>query len=242
MRYGIFSDVHSNTEALEAVIAAYKKESIDIYLCVGDIVGYASEPNKCAEAVKALVCFTVSGNHDWASVGLLSLAYFNYYAKKAISWTKDKLKEEAFSFLASLKLLYRNADLTMVHGTLSNPGEFDYMADSEIARETFGLMETNVCFVGHTHVPGAFVRKNNRQITYLKETRFKIAQDNKYIIDVGSVGQPRDGDPRSVYCIYDTDKEEICLKRVAYDTRVARNKIIAAGLPSFLGNRLLVGN
>ncbi len=241
MRYGIFSDVHSNVEALDAVIRAYKKEDIDKYLCVGDVVGYAANPKECIERVKALVMITVAGNHDWASVDLFSVDYFNDYAREAIFWNKRNLDDNSRLFLESLELVYKNEDFILVHGTLDNPQDFSYMTDSYIASQTFRLMETNICFVGHLHVAGIFIEDKARRTYYREEGRIDIKDENKYIVNVGSVGQPRDSNPKAAYCIYDTDKKEILIKRVAYDVETTRKKIIDVGLPKFLGDRLLVG-
>jgi predicted phosphodiesterase len=241
MRYGILSDIHSNIEALNAVVAALKKEKIDTYLCIGDVVGYASNPKECIEIVKPLANIIIAGNHDWAAVDLFALDYFNPYAKEAILWTKNILDHKDRYFLEYLKLVYKNNDLILVHGTLSNPQEFDYMANVYAAKETFSLMENDICFVGHTHVAGVFIKDKNSSIDYSQDSSISIRPGNKYIVNAGSVGQPRDRNPKAAYCIYDTNKKEIHIKRVDYDTEAARKKIIDAGLPKFLGDRLLVG-
>jgi predicted phosphodiesterase len=241
MRYGIFSDVHSNLEALEAVIEAYKQEDIDKYLCAGDVVGYAANPKECIDKVKMLAMITVAGNHDWASVDLFSTDYFNPVASKAISWTKSNLGNQDRYFLELLKLIYQNEDLTLVHGTLDNPQDFDYMLDGYAASKTFALIETRLCFVGHSHVAGIFIQDVKGRIDYQEDNSIDIKDGFKYIINVGSVGQPRDGNPKATYSIYNTDKRQIQIKRISYDIEKARNKIIDAGLPRFLGDRLLVG-
>jgi predicted phosphodiesterase len=241
MRYGIFADVHSNLEALERVLGAYKEESIDKYLCVGDVVGYASNPWECVEKIKALSTITVCGNHDWATVDLFSVDYFNPVARQAILWTRNNLDEKSRYFLESLKLLYKNEDLTLVHGTLHHPGDFNYIADSYAARETFRLLETNVCFVGHSHIAGIFIENKDNRIDYRADTPLNLEDGRKYVVNAGSVGQPRDGNPKAVYCIYDTEKKEIQIKRISYDIKAASRKIIDAGLPPFLGERLFLG-
>lgn len=241
MRYGIFSDVHSNLEALDTILDAYQKEAIDTYLCVGDIVGYAANPKECIEKVKKSAMITVAGNHDWAAVNLFSVDYFNPVACEAIFWTRRNLDDPDRYFLESLKLVYKNEDLTLVHGTLDNPRDFNYMTDGYIAWETFRLLETNICFVGHSHVAGIFIKDKDDRITYREDNSVDIEKEKKYIINVGSVGQPRDGNPQACYCIYDTDKKEIQIKRISYDVQTSRKKIIDAGLPRFLGDRLIIG-
>lgn len=241
LRYGIFSDVHSNLEALDAVIKAYGREEIDKYLCVGDVVGYGANPKECIEKIRLLVMITVAGNHDWASVSLFSTDYFSPNALEAVFWTQRNLDEGGRYFLKHLMPIYKNEDLTLVHGTLDEPGDFNYMTDGYIASRTFGLLETDICFVGHTHVPGVFIKSENAHIRYQEENNINIKGGSKYIINVGSVGQPRDGDPGAAYCIYDTKKKNVQIKRISYDIQAARGKIINAGLPGFLGERLLAG-
>jgi predicted phosphodiesterase len=239
MRYGIFADVHSNLEALEAVINAYKNEHIDHYLCAGDVIGYAADPGECIEKIKALSAISVAGNHDWAAVDLFSADYFNPLARQAVLWTRDNLGDDNKRFLKSLKLLYKSEHFVMVHGTLNNPGDFNYMNDGYMAEETFKLLDADICFLGHTHVAGVFVKDKNNRISYLKESDIK--EDNKYIVNVGSVGQPRDGNPKAAYCIYDTDRRKVKIKRIGYDIETAARRIIKAGLPRFLADRLAVG-
>jgi predicted phosphodiesterase len=241
MRYGIFSDIHSNLEALDAVMDAFKSEDIDTYLCAGDLVGYASCPNECIEKITSITNIIVAGNHDWAAINLFSIDYFNPMASEAIYWTRGALNKKSTTLLKSLKLVYKNKELTLVHGTLNNPADFNYLIDGYTARETFRLLDTNVSFVGHTHAAGIFSEDKDGRINYLNDNFSNIIPGNKYIINVGSVGQPRDSSPEACYCIYDTDKKEVRIKRVDYDIATARKKIIDAGLPKFLGDRLLLG-
>jgi predicted phosphodiesterase len=241
MRYGILSDIHSNLEALEAVIAAYKDESIERYFCLGDVVGYAANPGECIKEVKALHSIMVAGNHDWAAVNLSSAECFNPQAAQAVFWTRSNLDDKNKSFLKSQELVYQNEDLVLAHGTLDHPQDFNYMADGFIAGESFKLMRGNICFVGHTHVPGVFIQDKDGCIHYNESDYCQLKEDNKYIVNAGSVGQPRDGNPKAVYCIYDTQKREVRIKRIGYDIKTARKKIIASGLPVFLGDRLLAG-
>jgi len=241
MRYGIFSDIHSNLEALEQVISEYQKENIDEYLCLGDIVGYAANPKECILKVRSLAKVTVAGNHDWASAGIFSTEYFNEFARLAVLWTGDILDEAERSFLQSLRLTFENNDLTLVHGTLDNPEEFEYLHDGYAARDTFALLDTEICFVGHTHFPGVFIRDKVGNIGFKRDSAVDLTKGRKYIVNVGSVGQPRDHNPKACYCVYDSGKRRIEIKRADYDSKLTRKKIIDAGLPHFLGDRLLSG-
>ncbi|KPK96792.1 MAG: hypothetical protein AMJ95_12245 [Omnitrophica WOR_2 bacterium SM23_72] len=241
MRYGIFSDIHSNREALEAVLEAIREEDIDHYLCAGDLVGYAANPNECIERVLGLKPVIVAGNHDWGAVHLFPSDYFNQWAAVALSWTARCLTEKNRSLLSSLKLVYKNEDLTLVHGTLNDPADFHYLVDISDAQATFRLLTTDVCFIGHTHRPGIFSKRGLANVRYQEESFLRMAPGHKYIVNVGSVGQPRDGNPMASYCIYDSQKKEIVIKRVDYDKQTAKRKIEEAGLPHFLGERLLAG-
>jgi predicted phosphodiesterase len=241
MRYGIFSDIHSNLEAFEAVIAEYKKESIGEYLCLGDVVGYAADPKECIKRVMALALITVAGNHDWAAVDLFSTEYFNQPAREAISWMRPLLDNKDKSFLKSLEPVYHNVDLALAHGTLDHPQDFNYMTDSFIAEGSFKRMQRDICFVGHTHIAGVFIQDKDGCTRYDESDYIQLKKGNRYIVNVGSVGQPRDGNPRAAYCVYDSQKREVRIKRIGYDIKAAREKIFAAGLPAFLGNRLTDG-
>ncbi|MFH1398163.1 MAG: metallophosphoesterase family protein [Candidatus Omnitrophota bacterium] len=241
MRYGIFSDIHSNLEALERVIQAYQKEEIDEYFCLGDVVGYAADPKECVRLVKELSRVTIAGNHDWASVGLYSREYFNEFAKEAIAWTGEHLDEAGRIFLKSLKLVYINEDLTLAHGTLDSPQDFRYISDSYSAWKSFRVLENNICFVGHSHIAGVFIQDKTGRIHYTLDFPVEIKKENKYIVNAGSVGQPRDSNPKAAYCIFDTRSSEIWIKRVEYDIKTAGDKIIRAGLPEFCAARLLWG-
>ncbi len=240
MRYAIFSDIHSNLPALETVLDAYRKEKIDRYFCIGDIVGYAANPIECIEAVKELNPVIVAGNHDWAAVDLTDIEKFNPIAKEAVLWTKNILPDKEKDFLKNLTLVYEDENFSLAHATLENPQEFDYLSNEIVAQRTFELMKNNLLFVGHTHIAGIFIEENNR-ISYSAAEKIKLTPEKRYIVNVGSVGQPRDRNPRPSFCIFDSDAMTIEIKRIGYNVAEAQKRIIEAGLPSFLADRLLIG-
>jgi len=242
MRYGIFSDIHSNLEALEAVLNAFQTEHIDAYLCVGDIVGYGADPNACIARIQALGAVTVAGNHDWASVGLIPTYDFNPEALAAVAWTKEKLDPLGRQYLASLPLVYTAKEFVLVHGSLDMPQNFKYLVNVYDTQASFQKLEAAVCFVGHTHVPVAFIRDPFGSVTYQDIGCLSLEPGRQYIVNTGSVGQPRDSVPKAAYCIFDTGSRTVEIKRVVYEVFTARRKIIEAGLPQFLGDRLLTGN
>ncbi|MDP1853383.1 MAG: metallophosphoesterase family protein [Candidatus Omnitrophota bacterium] len=240
MRYGIFADIHSNLEALDAVLAAISKENVDEYLCVGDMVGYGASPGICIERVKSITQNIVTGNHEHACAGLFAPSNLNEVAAGAVVWTRKTLPAEELEFFKTLPFVFENKDLVMVHGSLDAPQDFYYLFQPYEAKETFELLNKNICFIGHTHRPKAFVKRGTI-ISLISGYKVEINPDYKYVVNVGSVGQPRDGDIRASYCTYDTDKQEVEIKRVPYDIETAQKKIIEAGLPMVLAERLAVG-
>jgi len=241
MRYGILSDIHSNLEALQAVLRLYKEEGVEDFFCLGDIVGYGANPKECLDIVRDLKVVCVAGNHDWAVSGRLNPIYFNPVAKEAIFWTQKQLSSEDKDFLKSLELIFKNDDLIMVHGTLSEPERFHYMVYVSQAEAMFHLMDRGVCFIGHTHAPQVIIQKGE-EAQRLDELKVEIQMGQKYIINVGSGGQPRDGNSMAAYCIYDTDTRVIEVKRAPYDIKTAQEKILESGLPVSLAERLAVGH
>lgn len=240
MRYAIFSDIHGNLEAFEAVLKAMAQERPDGYFCVGDIVGYGADPAECIKKVQELKPTIVAGNHDWAVVELTDVEYFNSFAKAAVLWTRENLSEEDLEYLKSLKLTYQDREITLVHGTLDYPEEFSYVLDGYAAAKTMALMRTQVCFIGHSHVAGIFY-DNKGIVNYAADSKMEIRPGNKYLVNVGSVGQPRDGDPRASYCVYDDTEGVVEIKRVPYDVAGAQRHIMKEGLPRVLASRLSEG-
>lgn len=240
MRYGIFSDVHSNLPALEAVIAAFQKEAIDQYICIGDVVGYAANPKECIAKVKELNPILIAGNHDWACVDMIGTRDFNPIAQEAVDWTRLQLSVAEKDFLKSLELLIDDDEFTLVHGTLDNPEDFNYLSDRLDAQVNFELLSGRLCFIGHTHVPGIFIRQDNH-VEYIQKYPLQLSSGSKYIVNSGSVGQPRDRNPQASYCIFDSANQTIEIKRVDYDIKEAQRRIVAAGLPIFLSKRLAIG-
>lgn len=241
MRYALCSDIHANLPAFDAVVSAYQSEHIDQYFHAGDIVGYGAQPRECLELLRRLSIISVAGNHDWGAVDLFTLTFFNPVAAQAIEWTKKQIIDEDRQLLTALKLTFENEDFIVAHGTLANAQDFYYMLGFPAAAQTFALMRQPVCFVGHSHIPGVFIHYPDGRIFYTNEGELTIAKGFQYIVNLGSVGQPRDNNPAAAYCVYDTGMKKIWIKRAAYDLASARQKIIESGLPVSLGNRLFVG-
>ncbi len=239
MRYAILSDIHANYDALEAVLKELEKENIDQYVCVGDIVGYGAEPDRCVDKIKDLVVACVAGNHDFATIEKTNIEFFNAYAKEATLWTRQRLSEENKKYLEDLKLVEEINGFTIVHGTLYAPALFDYIQTTFDAYLSLQVLDKQLCFVGHSHVPISFFLDD--AVTYSVESEIELKPGTKAIINVGSVGQPRDDNPKAAYAIYDTEKSKVWIKRAEYDVESAAKKIEEAGLPEILGERLKYG-
>ncbi|MFH0940269.1 MAG: metallophosphoesterase family protein [Candidatus Omnitrophota bacterium] len=240
MRYAVFSDVHSNLEAFLACLDFLKNAKIDKYLFLGDIVGYGADPKECISLLRALNACCVAGNHDWAVVGLTDIDYFNNDAKRSLLWTRENISEADRLFLLDLELVKETKDYCLVHGTLNHPEEFDYMTDPLQAVKDFYALKTNICFLGHSHRKGIYIEDADK--TFYKESlRLVLEEGKRYIVNAGSVGQPRDADPRACFCIYDEEESSLEFQRVSYDVASAQKKIIDAGLPGSLACRLAVG-
>jgi predicted phosphodiesterase len=239
MRIAILSDLHANLEATEAVLADARECDCAQFVCLGDVVGYNANPHECVEIVQKLECPVVKGNHDEQASLEESSRDFNPLAEMAINWTRQQLSGADKEWLHGLPFTRQVRDFTIVHATLDTPERWDYVFNTLDARPSFTYQHTTICFFGHTHVAGAFVRDDD--VRRVKADQLMIEPAKKYFINTGSVGQPRDGDWRAAYCIYHVDKNCVEQRRVKYDVATAQEKIIKAGLPRQLAERLKVG-
>lgn len=238
--YAILGDIHSNIDALEAVLDDAAANGADMYVCVGDIVGYNACPSECLETVRKISAATVRGNHDHYCSNDKSLGDFHPMAASVIDWTRSQLSDEQIEYLRCLDLSRKIAGFTIVHSTLDMPDHWGYVFDILDADAHFNYQQTSACFFGHTHVPMAFVKEGHVQRSEYSVLKLQAGQ--KYFINVGSVGQPRDGNPRSVYALFDAEARTVTLRRVEYDIQAAQGRIRRAGLPDRLARRLEVGH
>jgi predicted phosphodiesterase len=239
VRLAILSDIHSNLEAFEAVLADAQARECTQFVCLGDVVGYNANPHECVERVREMDCPIVKGNHDEQASLIESSRDFNELAEHAIEWTRDNLTEEDKEWLRGMRFQRQVRDFTIVHATLDTPAQWGYVFNNLDAAASFTYQHTAVCFFGHTHVPMAFIRDEG--IKRVRIEQLRIDMTKKYFINTGSVGQPRDGDWRAAYCIYHVDKNVVEQRRVKYDLATAQKKIIKAGLPRLLAERLAIG-
>lgn len=242
MRLGIFSDTHSNLPAIEAVRAAYAKESIDKFICLGDTVGYGARPQECSEIVRELVAVTILGNHDAAVAGRMDYSYYYDAARHALDLHLTWLSEQNLEWLRSLPYEHREQGLAFCHGSPLNLEEFEYIFSVDQAQRLLCCYEdlARVTFIGHSHLCKAFALSPS-DVHEVVATQFTIRENYKYIISVGSVGQPRDYDNRASYTIFDTETNVFEFKRVEYDVETAARQIFEADLERNFGNRLFLG-
>lgn len=240
MRLAIVSDIHGNLEALEAVLAEVDRRAPDRMVCLGDFVGYGASPNECIARLRPRIAGAVIGNHDCAAIGKLRLTYFNVDAAEAARWTDAALTPEHREYLMGLPFTMHEDGALLVHASPGEPDGWHYVLSPGDAGEEMRAYDEAVCFIGHSHVAGAFERSDSG-VRYTRQPSLRLAPDRRYLINVGSVGQPRDGDPRAAYALWDTESREFEHVRVDYDLATAGRRIVDAGLPRFLADRLQWG-
>ncbi len=239
MKIGIFSDIHGNLPAFEAVLG-FLDGKVEKYVCCGDIVGYGPYPNECVEKISALpdvIC--VAGNHDWAVLGLEDLSKFNDEARTAVKWTKEQLSPVSSSFLMSLDYKLAGANFIAVHGSLIDPLD-QYVKTAEDYIPSMKKQDRSILFVGHSHQP-LYFRGTGGSVdfgAFIPQKPVEIEEHSKYLINVGSVGQPRDGNPKAACVIYDEDAREVVLHRIEYDVQSVQKAVLDMGLPPELAERL----
>jgi predicted phosphodiesterase len=239
MRFALFGDIHANLEALEAVLADAAQQGATDYVCTGDIVGYNADPSACLEIVREMNCPTVKGNHDEDASGNHSLDSMNPVAAAALEWTRQQLSDEQRQWLTRLRMVRQVADFTVVHSTLDQPAHWNYVTNRFDAMANFSYQFTQICFHGHTHVPRFYVKSD--KVQEVASDSVVIEKGSKYFINIGSVGQPRDGDWRASYAIFDLEHQMVVIRRVEYDIAKTQQKIIAADLPMMLAERIQEG-
>ena len=236
----ILGDIHANIDALNVVLDDCRAQGVTDYLCTGDIVGYNARPHECLEIVRGLGCPVVMGNHDHYVSSQQNLEDFNPHAAAVIEWTRSQLTEEELEFLRSIPFVSTKMGITLVHATMDNPEGFGYVFDHLQAEAHFTHQITPVCFHGHTHCPMIY-EKQIGAVYRIDAQDFKMPIGRKYFVNVGSVGQPRDGDPRASYVLYDPKARVVRFRRLEYDVAEAQRKVLEAGLPARLADRLAVG-
>jgi predicted phosphodiesterase len=242
MRCAILADIHSNLAALDAVLDDIEgKGGVDEIWCLGDIVGYGPEPAECIKLLRKFNPVCVSGNHDLGVIGKLEPTFFNPLAAEACKWNAERLSPADMLYLLELPAVIKKGDFTLVHGSPKDPA-LEYVLSTVIAERNFDLYNTRYCLVGHTHIPMAYKKETESISTVALHPGIGLVMiEHRIIINPGAVGQPRDGDPRASYAIYDSEGQILRVYRVEYDIRATQDKMMKAGLPIPLITRLEQG-
>ena len=241
MLYGICSDIHSNATAFKAVLESMRDNGVERKVCLGDIVGYGVDTDECVDLVRENMDFCLIGNHDSVAVKNESSEGFNPYAKQAIEWTQKHLSKDSVAYIRSLPYIHEENDICFVHASPLSPADWVYVTDLEDALNAFDHFSERYCFVGHTHSPVIIASRPMAIPKILDEYEYVIANTERLLVNVGSVGQPRDRDLRACWCLLDTETKCVRLIRVEYDIRKTQNRMKKQGMPSFLIDRLSVG-
>ena len=240
MIHAIVSDIHGNLEALEAVLADLERHRPASLVCLGDFVGYGASPNECIDRLRPRVEHALVGNHDLAACGKLQLSDFNHNAAVAARWTERALRPDNHEYLRGLPFSARWRDMLLVHASPARPEDWHYVLSIADAREELESYAEAVCFIGHSHYPGAFDLQGDH-LRYTRAPEIRLEKGHRYLVNVASVGQPRDGDPRAGYLQFDEADGVLRHVRLEYDVDGAMKRIQEAGLPRFLAERLQWG-
>jgi predicted phosphodiesterase len=242
MRYLIISDIHANLTAFEAVLKDAGKlgTDYDFVWCLGDVVGYGPDPNECVELLRTMPHLCLAGNHDWAALGRLDIRTFNTDARKSVTFTRDSLSDENLAYLEALPTTFVLGDFTLAHGSPREP-VWEYILDPLIAALNFPAFQTSYCLVGHTHTPVIFKQTNEKgeSEAYAPDYEHQTPLNNtRQIINPGSVGQPRDSDPRAAYAVLDVERKSWEFRRIPYDIASVQQRMKKAEMPERLIMRL----
>lgn len=230
MLYAIVSDIHGNLAAWNAVLADLTAMKAEKIICLGDVVGYGPEPSEVLESVYKHVDAFVMGNHDAVAAGKMSAESFNDHAREMIEWSANRISAKGRAFLGQQPLVLKSPDFVCTHGSLDCPGAFNYVLEPEEALSTFNATDASLVFIGHSHIPSICVLGASGVPHFLKSQDFEREPGKRYIVNVGSVGDPRDEDPRASYCLYNDKTKDICFRRVAFDYSAVLNAVTKAGI------------
>ena len=241
MVYGVYSDIHSNLDALQSVMDSMEQHEVDKMICLGDAVGYGPYPNECIELIQEKSSIVILGNHDSVALNRESSEQFNYFARNAIDWTKKILTSESVDTMQKWPYIVDEKPLTFVHASPRSPADWTYIATLDEAVDAFSYFSEKICFIGHTHLPVIVVMDGKQSFFVSEYYHHRILEKQRILVNVGSVGQPRDGIPEASWCLCNSDSLEVEIIRVPYNierTQVAMRKM---GIDDFLINRLLIG-
>jgi len=241
MKVALISDVHGNLEALESVLRDMEKQGVEKIHFLGDSVGYGANPNECVKLINKHCDIKLLGNHDYAAMGLESTENFNHLAQASIDWTQEKIKPKTITILSDFEMEAVFLDYFLVHSSPGHPEKWRYILNPDHATIAFEEFSQSVCFVGHSHLPTYFELGTTGLVMQRTKDKIELKKDKRYIVNIGSVGQPRDNDPRACYVMIETDNNTVNYQRVEYDIQKTQGKMRKAKLPDFLIERLTTG-
>ncbi len=241
MKYGIFSDIHGNLEALNQVMKSMDDLNVGRRICLGDAVGYGPSPNECVRIIREQSAVTLLGNHDSVALGRETSENFNLYARKAIEWTREVLEPDVRKFLEALPFEVRETPLDFVHASPRSPPDWHYITNFDEAIDAFSFFSQKICFVGHTHIPSLVVKEEGQAFWVSETLSHDLKKEERMLVNVGSVGQPRDRVSAASWCLCDTQSMRVEIIRVPYNILKTQELMRAKGFADFLINRLAEG-
>ncbi len=241
MKHALVSDIHGNLEALTAVLTDIEKHKVDFIHCLGDVVGYGPDPAACLKMIDRSCDTKLMGNHEFTALGLQSSSIFNNAARAAVKWTQMQLTDNDMAIMADFEMDRMLDNMYLVHASPLEPEQWHYVFNEEEAVAAFQNLKTEIGFMGHSHLPLIFSEGPGERIRSQAGHTFQVGDESRYLINVGSVGQPRDNDRRACYVVFDTDEGDVFYHRVEYDIDAAQQKMATAGLPEVLISRLAAG-
>ena len=241
MRIALVSDIHGNLEAFQAVLGEIENQKVDNIHCLGDVIGYGCDPLACLELVNQYCTSKLMGNHEYAAIGVLPTDAMNLAARQSIIWTAAQLTDRELAQIADFEMTAEDAGCLLVHASPQEPDEWHYVLSQLEATEAFAHLDHKLAFHGHTHLPMIFCQAPEGNVRTIVGHDFDPDEESSYLINVGSVGQPRDNDPRASYVIYDDEEISVSYRRVEYDFKITQAKMCKAEMPSVLIERLEVG-
>lgn len=241
MRLALISDIHANLEALQAVLDDITRQKADKICCLGDVIGYGCDPAECLRLVNENCAIKLMGNHEYAAMGLMPATYLNEIAQESLKWTQHHINDREMAIISDFEMDTILDDLYLVHASPFEPDKWHYIMTLAEAQKAFDSFEMKISLFGHTHIPVIYSLSPERRLRQTAGHDFLPDADNRYLINIGSVGQPRDNDPRACYAVFDTDEWSVNYYRTPYNINLTQEKMTRAQIPPMLIERLSTG-
>jgi len=241
MKLGLISDIHANLEALNAVLEDLKKYKVDKIFCLGDVIGYGCDPIECLRLVNENCDLKLMGNHEFAAMGLMPSSHLNEIARESLEWTRQNIGDREMAIISDFELNATYENMFFVHSSPYEPENWHYVLSMSEAQAAFENFSEKICFLGHTHIPVIFSLSPEGRLRQTAGHDFLPSDENRYLVNIGSVGQPRDNDPKACYLVFDTEEWSVSFNRTGYDIGKTQEKMSRAKIPSMLIDRLSTG-